>query len=183
VPRAGDLDVRFSKKSELAGRVPPPPSPTRNGVQSPHINPGPGSTLIPPGSRRTCSARSVVDHWANGASKPEPLLDGRVEFRDGIWARLLSQLAMASVGGQTALRPDICAWLNCMSFGSSSSLTRGWRAHSAAGVSKKPPRRPGRGLIRRYWLARVSRPSTVRCRAVSRSHRSYRPGWRRPWSG
>jgi hypothetical protein len=23
-------------------------------------------------NRRTCSSRSVVDHWANGASKPKP---------------------------------------------------------------------------------------------------------------
>jgi hypothetical protein len=68
---------------------------------------------------KTCTARSVVDLWSNGPSKPKPLLDGRFEFGDGIWGRLLLQHAMASVGDQTAPRPVICAWLNCMSFGSS----------------------------------------------------------------
>jgi hypothetical protein len=61
---------------------------------------------------KTCSARSVVDDWANGASKPKPLIDGLCVFRDGIWTRLLLQQAMANVAGQSAPRPVICAWLH-----------------------------------------------------------------------
>ena len=48
-------------------------------------------------SKPTCSARPVVAQRVDGASKPKPLLDGRSEFPDGIWARLFVQQAIANV--------------------------------------------------------------------------------------
>jgi hypothetical protein len=79
-------------------------------------------------SGKTCSTRPVVDHWADGASKSKPLLDGRFEFRNGIWARLLLQQAIANVTGSD--RAASCyLYLAAMHVGSL-PVTRGLRGRS-----------------------------------------------------
>ena len=57
--------------------------------------------------RRTCNARPVVGRWADGASKPKPLLDDEFELLDRVWARRLLHRAAVDASAPTVPRVGV----------------------------------------------------------------------------
>ena len=89
-------------------------------------------------AKRTCSARTVVDQVAEGASTHIVIRVSRFDLSDRVCARRLFEKEIAIVAGPTAPRPVICTWLQSMSWYAGCERWQSHRLHAPA----KPPGMP-----------------------------------------